>query len=175
MANNKHENEDEERKRREEEDKRKQEEDKRQREEQQRQQRSQQQSPENQAAAEKMAAEQREAAGAASIGAQIILDYNSDAGKGARGGIGGTMTENQQARDAYLVSVGLDPVAPSGPPLGSAEALQAQREAMAPRPQFVPSTSSKATRMSSLAAGIEEGDLPEPPVEPPPTTRGGAA
>jgi len=84
------------------------------------------------------------------------------------------MTENVQARDAYLVSVGLDPVAPSGPPLGSAEALQAQREAMQPKPQFVPSTSSKATRMSSLAAGIEEGDLPPPP-EPPVTTRGGAA
>lgn len=159
MANDKHDDDD--RKRREEEEKRARE----------RQRTQQQQAPADKATVEKMEAEQREAAGAASIGAQVILDYNSDASLGARGGISGTMTENVQARDAYLVSVGLDPVAPSGPPLGSAEALQAQREAMAPRPQFVPSTGSKATRMSSLAAGIEAGDLPPPAG----TVTGGAA
>ena len=111
------------------------------------------------AAADKLAAEQKEAAGAASIGAQIILDYNSDAGKGARGGIG-TMAENIAARDADLIAVGLDPVAPSGPPLGSAEALRKKQEAMAPR--FVPPTSSNATRMSSLAAGVS-GENVTPP------------
>jgi hypothetical protein len=114
----------------------------------------------DQAAADKLAAEQKEAAGAASIGAQIILDYNSDAGKGARGGIGPTMAENVEARDADLISVGLDPVAPSGPPLGSAEALRKKQEAMAPR--FVPPTSSNATRMSSLAAGVSGENLPPP-------------
>jgi hypothetical protein len=112
------------------------------------------------AAVEKMAAEQKEAAGAASIGAQIILDYNSDAGKGARGGIG-TMAENIAARDADLVAVGLDPVAPSGPPLGSAEALRKKQEAMA-APRYLPPTSSKATRMSSLAAGVSGESLPPP-------------
>ena len=108
------------------------------------------------AAVEKMAAEQKEAAGAASIGAQVILDYNSDAGKGARGGIG-TMAENIAARDANLIAVGLDPVAPSGPPLGSAEALRKSRAGEA-----LPPASATATRMSSLAAGITAPEQPPP-------------
>jgi hypothetical protein len=115
----------------------------------------------DQAAADKLAAEQKEAAGAASIGAQIILDYNEDGSKGARGGAGTTMAENVAARDAHLVSVGLDPVAPSGPPLGSAEALRKKQEAMA-APRFLPPTSSTATRMSSLAAGVSGENLPPP-------------
>jgi hypothetical protein len=109
------------------------------------------------AAADKLAAEQKEAAGAASIGAQIILDYNSDAGKGARGGIGPTMAENVEARDANLLAVGLDPVSPSGPPLGSAEALRKSRAGEA-----LPPASGTATRMSSLAAGITAPETPPP-------------
>jgi hypothetical protein len=110
----------------------------------------------DQAAADKLAAEQKEAAAAASIGAQIILDYNSDASKGARGGIG-TMEENIAARDTNLLAVGLDPVAPSGPPLGSAEALRKSRAGEA-----LPPASGTATRMSSLAAGITAPETPPP-------------
>jgi hypothetical protein len=111
----------------------------------------------DQAAADKLAAEQKEAIGAASIGAQVILDYNSDAGKGARGGAGATMEENLAARDANLLAVGLDPVAPSGPPLGSAEALRKSRAGEA-----LPPASATATRMSSLAAGITAPEQPPP-------------
>ena len=120
------------------------------------------------AAVEQMNAELREAQAAASIGAQIILDFNEDGSKGARGGAGGTIVENTMARDAHLVAVGLDPVAPSGPP-PTAEQLAAKRQReqeAAANPQFLPG-SSKATRMSSLAAGISAGDIP-PPTEPPP-------
>lgn len=127
----------------------------------QRQREQRQPSQADKAAVEKMAAEAKEAAGAASIGAQIILDYNEDGSKGARGGAGTTMAENVAARDAHLVSVGLDPVAPSGPPLGSAEALRKKQEAMA-APRFLPPTSSTATRMSSLAAGVSGENLPPP-------------
>jgi len=120
------------------------------------------------AAVEQMNAELREAQAAASIGAQIILDFNEDGSKGARGGAGASIVENTMARDAHLVAVGLDPVAPSGPP-PTAEQLAAKRQReqeAAANPQFLQG-SSKATRMSSLAAGISAGDIP-PPTEPPP-------
>jgi hypothetical protein len=111
---------------------------------------------------------------AASIGAQVILDYNEAGSQGARGGAGATIEENSMARDAALVALGLDPVSPSGPP-PSPEALKARQEAAAnPAPAFVdPPPSGKATRVSSLAAGISSEDLPPPPD--PPTVRGGAA
>jgi hypothetical protein len=110
-------------------------------------------------------AELREAQAASSIGAQIILDYNEDGSLGARGGAGGTIEENTMARDAHLVALGLDPAAPSGPPL-SPEALAAKRaadEKAAAEPQFAPMPSGKATKVSSLAAGISEEDIPVPP------------
>ena len=167
MANNKSDHDDDNaQKQREEEEKRQRDQQQRQRQEAQRQ----QQSPENRAAADQQAAQTREAQAAASIGAQIILDYNEDGSKGARGGAGGTIEENQMARDAHLVAMGLDPVAPSGPP-PTPEALAARRkrEEEAAReaadPQFM-QVSGKATRMSSLAAGINAGDIP-PPVDPP--------
>ena len=121
----------------------------------------------DQPSAEQQAAELKEAQAAASIGAQIILDYNSPGGRGARGGAGTTVEANTVARDEYLVSLGLDPAAPSGPPLvGGAEALRKRQEQLAQR--FVqPEVSGKASRVSSLAAGLEVEDLP-PPVEPPP-------
>ena len=131
--------------------------------------RQQQQSPEDKAAVEQMNAELREAQAAASIGAQIILDFNEDGSKGARGGAGGTIEANTQARDAHLVAVGLDPVAPSGPP-PTAEQLAAKRkreEEAAANPQFLPPGASKATRMSSLAAGISAEDIPPPEPEVP--------
>lgn len=110
-------------------------------------------------------AAQREAQAAASIGAQIILDYNEDGSKGARGGAGGTIEENTMARDAHLVALGLDPLAPSGPPL-TQEQLAAKRkreEELAASPEFLPPPASgKATRVSSLAAGISSEDLPPP-------------
>ena len=56
------------------------------------------------------AAALKEAQAAASIGAQVILDFNDDTSKGARGGAGATMEENTAARDAGLIGLGLDPV-----------------------------------------------------------------
>lgn len=98
--------------------------------------------------------EQREQMAANSIGAQIILDYNGDGALGARGGAGGTIEENTMARDAYLVSIGLDPLAPSGPPpMVPLDQLQP------PPPPRRPALSGKATRASSLAADI----LPDVP------------
>jgi len=121
-------------------------------------------------------AQQKEAMAASSIGAQIILDYNEDGSIGARGGAGGSIVENTMARDAHLVAMGLDPVAPSGPPPSPA-ALKARREREeraakeAADPQYMPAPDGKATRMSSLAAGINAGDLPEPPPTSPPASR----
>ena len=111
----------------------------------------------------KAVAEAKEAQAAGSIGAQVILDFNSDSGLGARGGAATTLEENQMARDAHLTALGLDPVNCSGPP-PSPEVLKARREAekaraAAPRE---PTQDPKATRMSSLAAGIAP-DLPEAP------------
>ena len=132
------------------------------------QRRQQQQAPADKAAADQQAAQTREAAAAASIGAQIILDYNEDGSLGARGGIG-TMAENIAARDAHLAAMGLDPAAPSGPPL-TPEALAAKRkrEEQAAReaadPQYIQPVSGKASRTSSLAAGINAADIPPPEV-----------
>jgi len=113
---------------------------------------------------EKAEAAAREAQGAASIGAQVILDYNSDSGLGARGGAAGTVEENQLIRDTHLVALGLDPVDCSGPP-PSPEVLKHRREAEKAREaqaRDAPAQDPKATRMSSLAAGIAP-DLPAPP------------
>jgi hypothetical protein len=122
-------------------------------------------SAESKAAADQQAAETKEAMAAASIGAQIILDYNSEASLGARGGMAGTIEENTMARDASLVAVGLDPVSPSGPPLGAP--VEAPPDPPAARHQ---SASGQATRMSSLAAGALTGDR-EPPPPPPEAAR----
>jgi len=113
------------------------------------------------------AAEQHdaEARAAASIGAQIILDYNEPASIGARGGAGGTIEENTQARDAHLVAMGLDPADPTGPP-PTPEQLKAKQEQAEKEvePAFLPpAASGKATRASSLAAGISELPTPPPP------------
>ena len=107
-------------------------------------------------------AERKEAQAASSIGAQVILDFNEDASLGARGGAGADIVENQMATDTHLAAMGLDPVSPSGPP-PTPEALRARREAeakAASEPQFMPPPSGKATRVSSLAAGISAGDVP---------------
>ena len=104
----------------------------------------------------KMEAERKEQMAVSSLGAQIILDYNSEAALGARGGAGGTIEENQMVRDEGLAAVGLDPQSPSGPP---------SMAPLEPPPEVVRSTppiSSKATRMTSLAAGIIT-DAPETP------------
>jgi hypothetical protein len=105
-------------------------------------------------------AEQRELMAGASIGAQIILDYNGDGSIGARGGAGASIEENTMIRDAHLIAVGLDPAAPSGPPTGEPWVPPVTTMA-APRH----SVSGHATRMSSLAAGViaEPGDVPPPP------------
>jgi hypothetical protein len=94
---------------------------------------------------------------AGSVGAQIILDYNGSGSLGARGGAGATMEENTAARDAHYVALGLDPNAPSGPPTAP-DPAGAVRAAGAPV--------GRATRISSLAAGIITGDpgtVPAPP------------
>jgi hypothetical protein len=98
---------------------------------------------------------------AGSVGAQIILDYNGSGSLGARGGAGATMEENTAARDAHYVALGLDPNAPSGPPTAP-DPAGAVRAAGAPM--------GRATRISSLAAGIITGD---PGTTPPPPTGGG--
>jgi hypothetical protein len=121
--------------------------------------------PQGQAAAPdpKAAADLRAAQAASSIGAQIILDYNSDSGLGARGGAGADIVENQIARDQHLVALGLDPVGCSGPPPSPA-VLKARREAEkaeAEAAATMPTQDPKATRMSSLAAGIAP-DMPPP-------------
>ena len=87
---------------------------------------------------------------ASSIGAQIILDYNSDGARGARGGAGGTIEENTTARDAHLIALGLNPNAPSGPPTGVPWEPPLPPETT----RAAPPVSGTATRMSSLAAGI---------------------
>jgi hypothetical protein len=79
---------------------------------------------------------------AGSIGAQIILDYNSAGSLGARGGAGVTFEENLAARDAHLIALGLDPAAPSGPPSGD----QVTRD--------TGGVKGRATKISSLAAGL---------------------
>jgi hypothetical protein len=105
----------------------------------------------------KAEADLKESQAVSSIGAQIILDYNSEAGLGARGGAAGTIEENQMIRDVALVAVGLDPQSPSGPP---------PMAPLEPPPERArsnaPPISSKATRMTSLAAGIIT-DAPETP------------
>jgi hypothetical protein len=94
---------------------------------------------------------------AGSVGAQVILDYNGSGSLGARGGAGATIEENTMARDAHMVALGLDPVNPSGPPTAP-DPAGAVRAAGAPM--------GRATRISSLAAGIITGD---PGPAPPPT------
>jgi hypothetical protein len=116
----------------------------------------------------KAAAELKEARAASSIGAQVILDFNEDASLGARGGAGADITENTMARDMQLVAMGLDPVSPVGPP-PTPEALKARREAeaKAAEERLAVPPFGKATRVSSLAAGINSGDVPVPPNDPP--------
>jgi hypothetical protein len=119
------------------------------------------------AAATTRTPEQRQAMAAATIGAQIILDYNGDGSIGARGGAGGTIEENTMARDAHLIGLGLDPNAPSGPPTGVPWEPPPPPDARHVAP------AAPATRMSSLAAGIitDANDLPTPP----PDTLSGSA
>jgi hypothetical protein len=121
-------------------------------------------SAQDKAAADKAAKETREAQAGGSIGAQVILDFNSQAGLAARGGAAATIEENTALRDENLAAVGLDPANPSGPPTG--EAWVPPAVAMAATPKHV---TSQATKMSSLAAGIQ--DVPTPP---PPASRAGA-
>jgi hypothetical protein len=97
----------------------------------------------------------KDAQAAGSIGAQVILDFNGDGSLGARGGISALMNENVAARDAHLISLGLDPVAPSGPPMPGTPVAAAE-------PPPAPVRSPTATRVSSLAAGILTGDEPKP-------------
>lgn len=44
-----------------------------------------------------------------SRGGQVVLDPESDASLGARGGAGGTIEENQAVRDEHLLAHSLDP------------------------------------------------------------------
>ena len=99
---------------------------------------------------QRMTPEEQAQRAAGSIGAQVILDYNGDGSLGARGGISGEMAENVTARDAHLISIGLNPEAPSGPPTGVPwePPVQVVRQATGP------AATGKATRVSSLAAGI---------------------
>ena len=106
--------------------------------------------------------EQRAAMAAATIGAQVILDYNGDGSIGARGGAGATIEENTMARDAHLIGLGLDPNAPSGPPTGVPWEPPPPPDAARHVAPAAP-----ATRMSSLAAGLltDADDIPPPPPE----------
>ena len=95
-----------------------------------------------------------------SIGAQVILDYNSDASKGARGGMAATVEENTLARDANLVALGLNPVDPTGPPSG--DPWEPPVTTMASPRHVMPT--GVASKHSSLAAGITTVPTPPPPV-----------
>ena len=111
---------------------------------------------------QRMTPEEQAQRAAGSIGAQVILDYNGDGSLGARGGIGPEMQHNVDARDAHLISIGLDPMNPSGPPTGTPwePPVQVTRRATGP------AATGKATRVSSLAAGIvtaeDAGTRPPP-------------
>lgn len=97
---------------------------------------------------------ERDARAAASIGAQVILDYNAPSGVAARGGAGGSVEENTLVRDAHLVLLGLDPRDCSGPP-PSKEMIEARKkkaEADAKAAEEGPHQPAKATHASSLAA-----------------------
>jgi hypothetical protein len=134
-------------------------------------------SPADKAAADKAKAEQREVQAFGSIGAQIILDYNGDGSLGARGGAAPTIEENTAARDSHYIALGLDPLAPSGPPpsLEVRRARKAVEEAKAEAGRRVEAAhaapgAGAASRVSSLAAGLitEAADVP---IDPPPPTR----
>ena len=86
---------------------------------------------------------------AGSVGAQIILDYNGSGSLGARGGAGATMEENTMARDAHMSRWPRSRERPSGPPTAP-DPAGAVRATGAPV--------GRATRISSLAAGIVTGD-----------------
>jgi hypothetical protein len=107
-------------------------------------------SAESKAAAEKQQAELRAGWAAASIGAQVVLDFNEDGSLGARGGADGTIEGNTIARDTWLGEMGLDPVDCSGPPRPRMQDEMVQREAP-------PMPDARATKVSSLAAGISQG------------------
>ena len=51
-----------------------------------------------------------------STGAQVVLDFASDASRGARGVAAADLRTNTNTRDANLISAGLDPVYTKGPP-----------------------------------------------------------
>jgi hypothetical protein len=109
-------------------------------------------SSEDKAAAEKQQAELRAGWAAASIGAQVILDFNEDGSLGARGGAAGTIEGNVIARDTWLGQMGLDPVNCSGPARARVEGEE-EPEARPARPL----PDARATKASSLAAGISQG------------------
>lgn len=102
---------------------------------------------------EQAEAELKASRAASSIGAQVILDYNEDGSLGARGGAAGTIEENTMARDAWLGEMGLDPMNCSGPARAKVEAEAEARPAL-------PLPDARATRASSLAAGISQGARP---------------
>ena len=106
---------------------------------------------------------QRDAMAAASIGAQIILDYNAPGGVAARGGAAGTVEENTMIRDRHLVALGLDPRDCSGPP-PSPEMIAAKRkrdEEAAKAAAEGPHQPPHATRASSLAADLGDDAQPK--------------
>jgi hypothetical protein len=94
---------------------------------------------------------------ALSVGAQVILDFNGAGSIGARGGAGTSIEENTVARDTHLIALGYDPAAPTGPPTAP-DPAGAVRSADGP-------IKGRATRMSSLAAGIitDLADIPGAP------------
>ena len=105
----------------------------------------------------------KDARAAASIGAQIILDYNAPAGVAARGGAGGSVEENTMIRDAHLVALGLDPRDCSGPP-PSKEMIAARRkkaEEDAKAAADGPHQPAHATKASSLAADLGDDAQPQ--------------
>ena len=105
----------------------------------------------------------KDAMAAASIGAQIILDYNAPAGIAARGGAADTVEENTMIRDRHLVALGLDPRDCSGPP-PSPEMIAAKRkreEEAAKAAAEGPLQPPHATRASSLAADLGDDAQPK--------------
>lgn len=94
-----------------------------------------------------------EARAAASIGAQVILDFNEAGSLGARGGAAPEMGGNVDARNEHLISLGLDPQSPSGPPPLASQLPTPPPEQEPQTPTLLPAGAGKATRVSSLAIG----------------------
>ena len=119
-------------------------------------------SAKDKAAVEKATADDREARRLGSMGAQVILDPDSEAALGARGGAADTIMGNTLHRDAALVAAGFDPAAPSGhmsdPLPGAADRSNAAPASAASASNTVPARDPA----NPLVVGADTPVVPQP-------------